>query len=340
MSVKKAVVTFDENHFIVYGEDKLLLAAPSAVVRKKSAAPVAVAFGKEALLLRDDLPEGTMFCRPFKGNTIADMPAAKLTIRNYFKKLFGFSFSVEIYILISTGISAVGRSKIEQAFITCGYKNIYIVERPYLLAQIAKQKNFDMVVDLEELTVEAALCEDGKVLQSHAIDVGLKHVADDLTAKICADHELSTCIRPAERTGERSFVLNAYNEVPVLSCFSLSRYSYIPVTAIGQDVISGENKSVTLPAKDLLDIVRVPYDKTVELITAILLGCDEKVQSVIEKGILYLGRPTEINYFCEFMFDKTNLPVHVDSDPFLQVRTLYNLLGDADFMNYSLGFRA
>lgn len=340
MSIKKAVVTFDEEHFIVYGEDKLLISAPSAVVRKKSAAPVAVAFGKDALLMRGDLPEGTMFCRPFRGNTVADMPGAKLTIRNYFKKLFGFNYSVEIYILISTGISEVGRSKIEQAFITCGYKNIYIVERPYLLARIAEKKGFDLVVDMEQRTVEAALCEKGKVIEAHAIDVGTKHVEEELTASICAEHELSPCIKPAEKSGERSFILTTYAEVPVLTCCSLSRYSYIPVTAIGQDVISGENKAVTVPAKELLPIVVTPYEKAVELITAIMLGHDDKVESVIKKGILYLGKPTEINYFCEFMHDKTNLPVFTVADPFLQVKTLYDLLGDADFLHYSLGFHA
>ena len=81
MATKKAVITFDDEHFIVYGEDKLLLSVPAAVVRKKSASPVAVAFGNEALSMSGDLAEGLMFSRPFRGSTIADLPSAKLMIR-------------------------------------------------------------------------------------------------------------------------------------------------------------------------------------------------------------------------------------------------------------------
>lgn len=343
MSVKRAVVTFDEERFTVYGEDKLLISVPSAVVRKKSAAPVAVAFGKEALLLRDELPEGTMFCRPFKGNTVADLPAVKLTIRHYFKKLFGFSTSVEIYILISSGISSISRAKIEQAFISCGYKNIYIVERPYVLAMIAKKTGFDLVACIEKRTTEVVLSNDGKIVQAHSINVGFRNISEDISAELCAKNELSPCIRPTERQGETSFVLNTYAEVPVMNFCSLSPLSYLPITAIGQDVISGENKAVTVTAKDLFPYVSFPYEKTAELIWAVLLECkdDEIIDRIAEKGILYVGTPTGINYFSEYMYKKIKqLPVHVESDPYYQVKALYSFLDDKSFLDYCLGFHS
>ena len=339
MATKKAVITFDDEHFIVYGEDKLLLSVPAAVVRKKSASPVAVAFGNEALSMSGDLAEGLMFSRPFRGSTIADLPSAKLMIRYYLKKLFGLNTSVELYILISSGITSIGRAKTEQAFISSGYKNIYIIERPYLLAKIAEQKGFSLIADIEQHNVEAVLCEKGRPLQAHSINIGIKDVEERITEEMCAKYELSPCLKKTEPSGERCIVLNTYSEVPVLGCCSLSEADYISVDVIGLDIISGENKVVPVRAKDLFPFVSRPYDKTIELLTAILMGCDDKtVEEVIKKGVLYLGAPTEINRFVEYVHQKTNLAVFADASPFLQVKTLYNLLSDAGFVNYALGF--
>ena len=339
MATKKAVIAFDDDHFIVYGDDKLLLSVPAAVVRKKSATPIAVAFGSDALKMRDDLTEGLMFSRPFKGNTISDLPAAKLMIRYYLKKLFGINTSVELYILVSSGISSIGRSKTEQAFISCGYKNIYIVERPYLLAKIAQQKGFNLAVDLEGRTVEAVLCEDGKVTQAHSINIGVKDVESSVTEELCAKYDLSPCLKKTESTGERCIILNTYAEAPILSCFSLSRDDYIVVDAIGLDIISGENKTIAVRSKELYPLVVRPYEKTVELMTALLMGCSEKtVGEIIRKGVLYLGEPTKINWFCEYMYKMTKLPACTANASFLQVKTLYGLLGDSSFLGYALGF--
>ena len=339
MATKKAVITFDDEHFIVYGEDKLLLSVPAAVVRKKSASPVAVAFGNDALNMANDLTEGLMFSRPFKGNSIADLASAKLMIRYYLKKLFGLNTSVELYILVSSGISSIGRAKTEQTFISCGYKNIYIVERPYLLAKIAEKKGFALIADLEQRTTEVVLCEQGKIKQAHSINIGLKNTEEALTEELCEKNELSPCIDRTEPSGERCFVLGSYASMPVLSCCSLSESDYIPIDVIGLDIISGENKTVSVRAKDLYPIVVRPYEKTVELLTAVLMGCDDKtVEEVIKKGVLYIGAPAEINWFGEYMYQKTNLASYVAEAPFLQVKTLYGLLSDRDFMEYALGF--
>lgn len=339
MANKKAVVTFDDEQFTVYGEDKLLLSVPSAVVRKKSTTPVAVAFGNDALLMRGDLPEWMLFSRPFSGNAVSDVVSAKLMIRYFFKKLFGFNHSIEVFVLISSGLSGVGRAQIEQTFITSGYKNVYIIERPYLLAKIAEQKGFSLVVDMEEATVEAALCEGGKPIQAHSINLGFRDVAQGLSDALCEKYELSPCIKKSEPQKERTVELNVYAEIPVLDCCSLSQTDYTPLKLIGQDVISGENKILSIPAKELYPIAVKPYEKLSDLVSAVLMGCDEKTMDAIcKKGILYMGRGTRISGFNEYMYTKSKLPVYVDNNAFSQVKTLYNLIGDIDFINYCLGF--
>ena len=339
MTTKKAVVTFDDRRFTVYGEGKLLISVPAAVVRKKSASPAAVAFGTDALNMRADLPDGLMFSRPFSGNTIADMPGARAVLRYYFKKLFGYNRSVEIYVLVSSGIAETERSKIEQCFITGGYKNVFIIERPYLLAKIAEKKGVNFIVDIEEATVEAALCENGKLLQAHAIDVGLRDadiaVAEDLRTR----YDFSSCPQDIKTSGERSFALTADSRIPLTTCFSLAKTDYTPVHVVGRDVISGEMKTKTIPAKEMLPFVKKPYEKAYELLSAILMSCDKQmVRSTLKKGVLYLGEGTKINFFREFMTEKTGLPVYVDANPFLQVKILYNLLSDTGFVSSCLGF--
>ncbi len=339
MAIKKAVVSIDDGHFTVYGDGKLLISVPACVVRKKSAAPSPVAFAAEAVAMKRNLPDDLMFSRPFAGSVIGDVPGAKCIVRYYLKKLFGYNYSVELYVLVSSGIPEVERAKIEQCFITCGYKNIFIVDRPYLLAKIAEKKGFNFVVFMEEDRVEVALCEGGKVQQAHSIDAGLKNVNKEITEEICAANELSPCINEVKTVGERSFALDFSGEVPVLTCFSLSRVDYTPVRVTGQDVISGDNKSVMITAKDMLPFVRKPFDKTAELLKALFMSCTEQmVVSTSKKGVLYLGGPTKINFFYEFMLEKTGMPVYTENNAFMQVKMLYELLGDNEFLSASLGF--
>lgn len=339
MATKKAVVTFDDRHFTVYGDDKLLVSVPSAVVRKKSSSPVAVAFGNDAIKMAEGLQEGLMFSRPFSGNTISDLISAKLMVRYFFKKLFGINHAVEIYILMSSGISAVSRSQVEQVFISSGYRNVYIIERPYLLAKIAEQKGFRLVVDVEEATAEVALCDGGKPVQAHSINIGFRDVERDLTEELCNKFELSPCIKKTELNQERTLVLSSSAELPVLTCCSLNKADYTPIKLIGQDVISGENKVIALTAKDLFPVVEKPYKKTSDLLGAMLMGCDERtMETTVKSGILYLGAGTRINGFSEYMYEKSGLPVYVDGNPFMQVKTLYGLLDDSGFINYCLGF--
>ncbi len=339
MAKTKIAVAYDEERFSVYGEGKLLLSVPSCVVRKKSAYPIAESVGGKAYYQENKVPDGYLFVRPFSGSKIADLQGAKLFIRSCFKKLFAKASSYRFYVLIETGLTKEDRSKIEKAFVACGYKNVYLVEKPYLLAKIGQKKEVSFVVDMGAKQTEAVTCKDGKIVRAYTMGIGYADAAKELSEKLCTENDMTfSSEKGQEEVG--TFGIHEGKTAPILSCCSLFPTDYTRVTGIGSDIISGERKSIYMSSKELFSLVSKPYRKTTELIANMLMAYSEQeLCAVINHGVFYLGKGVTINGFDEFMYDGTKLFVNKTRNPIYALKELYALLEDKDFLFDCLGVK-
>ena len=83
MLKKKIIINFDSENMLIAENDVIVKFIPSAVIRKKSEAPIPTAYGNEAFKKRHSLSDNEVYCTPFSNGKIIASGSPKELFKNH-----------------------------------------------------------------------------------------------------------------------------------------------------------------------------------------------------------------------------------------------------------------
>ena len=158
---------------------------PSVVAIKKDAQEV-LAFGNEAKEMLGRTPETINAIRPMKDGVIADFTATKLMLRSIIYKVTR-EFRLmkpRVVIGVPSGITEVEERAVQEAAISSGAREVYLIEEPMAAAIGSglkiEEPTGNMIVDIGGGTTEVAVISLGGIVTSNSIKIAGDEMTEDI----------------------------------------------------------------------------------------------------------------------------------------------------------------
>ena len=158
---------------------------PSVVAIRTNTEEV-VAFGNEAKEMLGRTPSSISVVRPLKDGVIADFTATKLMLRAIIEKI-SKQFNLlkpRVVIGIPSGITEVEERAVQEAVISSGAREVYLIEEPMAAAIGSKLKigepTGNMIVDIGGGTTEVAVISLGGIVTSSSIRIAGDELTEDI----------------------------------------------------------------------------------------------------------------------------------------------------------------
>lgn len=158
---------------------------PSVVAFKKDSEEV-IAFGNEAKEMLGRAPDTIKVVRPLKNGVIADFTATKLMLREIINKVTK-QFKLlkpRVVIGVPSGITEVEERAVQEAVISSGAREVYLIEEPMAAAIGSNLKieepTGNMIVDIGGGTTEVAVISLGGIVTSSSIRIAGDEMTEDI----------------------------------------------------------------------------------------------------------------------------------------------------------------
>lgn len=313
MSKKNVIIDFDSERIAVMVDGVLFKLCSSAVIRKASETPVVVSYGDEAEKRKNSLSDYEIYCTPFKCGRIIDEAAARIIFRSLLHELVGKNSLVNIFVIISGGLSFEDKRLIEKTVLSCGFGRVYLIPRPKIIARFLGFNRLYCALYMDADLSELVLANDGSLVSSHTIDVSTSALAELIRDRFLADSKLNLSVETSLDVARKSCSLFPYDSTKII--------------ASGKDAITSSPKSVYFAAKDVYPLTENIYSKITSLIRAALLDSDTDFAIVAaQSGILFLGSGVRIAGFEEYVYHKLALSGVISTDDSVLLATLDSII--------------
>ncbi|MBR2499954.1 MAG: rod shape-determining protein, partial [Clostridia bacterium] len=188
---------------LVYMKGKgIILREPSVVAVNKSLNQI-LKVGNEAKELIGRTPGNVVAIRPLKDGVIADFDETQAMLKYFIKKAYpGGFFKPRVVVCIPYGVTEVEKHAVEEAVLSAGGKNAYLIEEPMAAAIGAglpvSEPTGSMVVDIGGGTSEVAVISYGGIVSSRSLRIA----GDELDADIVNYIKRAYNLMIGERTAE------------------------------------------------------------------------------------------------------------------------------------------
>lgn len=307
---------------LVYVKGKgIVIREPSVVARHKKTHQV-LAIGEEAKKMLGRTPATIEAIRPLKDGVIADFDATEAMLKHYVAmvhesgKLIPRIPRPRVVVGIPSGVTEVERRAVQEAAISAGARQAYLIEEPMAAAIGAglpiDQPGGVMIVDIGGGTSEMAVISLGGIVLNRSVRIA----GDELDEAIVHYVRLKYNVLLGERTAEdiKLSLGNAHSQ----AFGEEGRDKFMVVR--GRDLETGLPRSLRLTSSE----VREAMMPTLQEITAAVAELIEEtppelVSDILERGIAMAGGGGMIAGIDKLMSEETRMPVYVVDDPMTAV---------------------
>jgi len=345
----------------------IVIREPSVVARHRRTKQI-LAIGEEAKKMLGRTPATIEAIRPLKDGVIADFDATEAMLRQYIQQVHESGRVIprvprpRVVIGIPSGVTEVERRAVQEAALSSGAREAFLIEEP-MAAAIGAGLPIDdpggvMIVDIGGGTSEIAVISLGGVVANRSIRlagdeldeaiihyVRLKYnlllgerTAEEVKLTIGNAHPLAFKLTdanpktPANSNDQKTDDQMANDQTPIdRAAKSGIRYMVIR----GRDLESGLPKSIKISS----DEIREALMPTLREITAAVADLIEEtppelVADILERGIVMAGGGSLIAGIDRLMSEETRMPVYVSDDPMTAVvRGTGKVLDDPKLLN-------
>jgi rod shape-determining protein MreB len=307
---------------LVYVKGKgIVIREPSVVARHKKTHQV-LAIGEEAKKMLGRTPATIEAIRPLKDGVIADFDATEAMLKHYIARVHESGRMIpriprpRVVVGIPSGVTEVERRAVQEAAISAGARQAFLIEEPMAAAIGAglpiEQPGGVMIVDIGGGTSEIAVISLGGIV----INRSIRTAGDELDEAIVHYVRLKYNVLLGERTAE-DIKLSLGNAHP-LAFGEAGREKFIVVR--GRDLETGLPRSLRLTSGE----VREALAPTLREITSAVADVIEEtppelVSDILERGIAMAGGGGMIAGIDRLMSEETKMPVYVVDDPMTAV---------------------
>lgn len=289
---------------LVYMKGKgIILREPSVVAVNKALGQI-LKVGNEAKELIGRTPGNVVAIRPLKDGVIADFDETQAMLKYFIKKAYpGGFFKPRVVVCIPYGVTEVERHAVEEAVISAGGKNAYLIEEPMAAAIGAglpvSEPTGSMVVDIGGGTSEVAVISYGGIVASKSLRIAGDELDADIVNYIKKEYNLMV----GERTAEEI-------KFKIGSAFEYEGESEMEVK--GRDLLTGLPRTITLSSKEIRGAISESIFAIVDAIkTTLEQTPPELAADVMNRGIVLTGGGAMIRGLDRLIAEETQVPVYI-----------------------------
>lgn len=300
---------------LVYVKDKGIIINEPSVVAINTRNDQILAVGEEAQRMIGKTPAHIVASRPLINGVISDFEVSEKMLKYFIDKVHRESVSIlprpRIVIGIPLGVTEVERKAVEDACLSAGAREVFLIEEPMAAAIGSRLPIQDatgnMIVDIGGGTTEIAVISLGGVVTWKSI----RTAGDELDQNIIQYARDHFNLLLGERTAEQI-------KIKVGSAYT----SEEPLETVmrGRDLISGLPKEVIINSNHVREAISRSLRMIIDNIkSTIEITPPELVADIFEKGMILSGGGAMLKDLNKLINQETKIPVHIADDPLTAV---------------------
>ncbi len=295
----------------------IVIREPSVVARHKKTKQI-LAIGEEAKKMLGRNPSTIEVIRPLKDGVIADFDATEAMLKHYINLVHDTGHMIpripkpRVVVGIPSGVTEVERRAVQEAALSAGARQAYLIEEPMAAAIGAglpiENPNGILMIDIGGGTSEIAVISLGGIVVNRSI----RTAGDEMDEAIIAYLRLKYNIMIGERTAEDI-------KITLGNAHPSSLKDKIMVIR-GRDLESGLPVSLKITSAEVREAL-VPTLREITDSVADLLEetPPELVGDILERGIAMAGGGSMIVGIDKLVSEQTRMPVYIVEDPMTAV---------------------
>ena len=312
----------------------IVIREPSVVALHKKTRQV-LAIGTEAKRMLGRTPAAIEAVRPLRNGVISDFETTEAMLRFFIQKVHSGpgknKWSIpklahpRIVVGIPSGVTEVERRAVQDACLSAGARQAYLIEEPMAAAIGAKlpieEPEGTMIVDIGGGTTEIAVISLGGMV----INRSLRIAGDELDQDIISYLRMRYGLLIGERTAEDI-------KLEIGSAYPDGKADYI---VRGRDLSTGLPKSIKISSDEIREALSGTISQMIASIQEVLEETPpELLSDILERGITLAGGGALIKGLDKKIAEETKMPVWVSDDPLTTVvRGCGRVLEDLDLLS-------
>ena len=300
---------------LVYVKNRGIVINEPSVVAINQRTKQVLAIGEEAKKMVGRTPAYIVAIRPLADGVISDFEITEQMLKYFIQKSTEKKFSISprprVVVGVPYGVTEVERRAVEEAALSAGAREVYLIEEPLAAAIGARlpvqESTGSMIVDIGGGTTEVAVMSLGGIVTSRSLRVAGDEMNEDIVDFARDNFNLSLGLRTAEEL-----------KMSIGSAIELGENLTAPMR--GRDLVSGLPKEIIITD----EVIRKAIAKSVRSIVVNVKATIEEappelVADIIERGIVLSGGGALLRGLDRLIAEETQTIVHIADDPLTAV---------------------
>ncbi|MDO8576772.1 MAG: rod shape-determining protein [Candidatus Daviesbacteria bacterium] len=300
----------------------IVIREPTVVALHKKTRQI-LAIGREAKRMLGRTPAAIEAIRPLRDGVISDFDTTEAMLRYFIHKVHEnpgrrmFSLPKiprpRVVVGIPSGVTPVERKAVQDACLSAGAREVYLIEEPMAAAIGSKLPVEDpegvMVVDIGGGTTEIAVISLGGMV----LNKSLRIAGDELDEEIINYMRTRYGMLIGERTAEDV-------KIEIGSAYPGVGKDDLATVIRGRDLSNGLPKSLKVTAAEIREALTPIISQMISGIHEILEETPpELLTDIVERGIFLAGGGALLKGLDKRIAEETKLPVYISDDPLTTV---------------------
>ncbi len=296
---------------LVYVKGKGIVINEPSVVAINNRTQQILAIGEDARKMVGRTPGNIVATRPLVDGVVSDFEVTEQMLKYFIEKVHKESFAFfprpRVVVGIPSGVTEVEKRAVEDATMSAGARQAYLIEEPMAAAIGARLAVQDpqgsMIVDIGGGTTEVAVISLGGIVANKSIRVAGDELNEDIIQFARDEFNLLLGIRTAEEI-----------KVKIGSAYPIKEK--LEIAMRGRDLVTGLPKTVVVNDEQ----IRQALSRSVQIIvdsikTTVEETPPELVGDIMDKGIILAGGGALLRGLDKLVQEQTKIPVHIADDP-------------------------
>jgi rod shape-determining protein MreB len=315
---------------LVYVKDKGIVINEPSVVAINTRTEEILAVGDEAKRMVGKTPAHIIAVKPLHDGVISDFEVTEKMLRYFIQKTHkesrGFIPRPRVVVGIPMEVTEVERKAVEDATLSAGAREVYLIEQPLSAAIGARipihEPKGHMIVDIGGGTTEIAVVSLGGIVTQKS----LRLAGDELNENILNYVRENFNVLIGENTAE---------EVKIRIGSVFSSEDKLEYKIRGRNMLTGLPVEIVINDKEVRDAIVPSVNIIIENIKSNIEATPpELVADIYERGIFLSGGGALLRGLDKFISEKVRIAVHVFDDPLTAVvRGTGMVLEDLDLLS-------
>jgi rod shape-determining protein MreB len=296
---------------LVYVDKKGIVINEPSVVAINTRTNQILAVGREAKEMVGKTPPHILTVKPLIKGIISDFEVTEKMLKYFIDKVHQDTFSFvprpRVIIGVPLEVTEVERKAVEDAAISAGAREVYLVEEPMLAAIGARQNITDsvgnMIVDIGGGTTEIAV-------------ISLSGVVTWKSLPVAGDELNKNIIQYARDTFNLLLGETVAEQIKIKVGSAIDVGEPLEIEMRGRDLLTGLPKEIIVNDTQIRDAMKRSINLIVENIKATLeITPPELVADIYERGLVLAGGGALLRGLDYLISESADVPVRVADDP-------------------------